>query len=293
MITFKNNTFFTTMLVMLLSLLVNTTHAAETVTYYHNDALGSPVAATDEAGNLLWREAYKPYGERILKQDNDTNDTWYTGKQEDKTTGLSYFGARWYDPVIGRFMSIDPVGFKEGNIHSFNRYAYANNNPYKFIDPDGEESVRNNSGQLINMTPVPGFSPPMRTADMAVSAIGLATGVGEFKALVTWGIGKFAAKNTTILGENMMQRVIPYADKTGARTLPFGTTKEKWSKLTPKQRWKLNDGTLRSRINEGDNFKYIGRDLGRNPSARKKFDLTGSELQRLKGRGVPYETVTP
>lgn len=111
--------------------------AAETVTYFHNDALGSPVAATDESGNVLWREAYKPYGSRILEEDNGTNDTWYTGKQEDKATGLSYFGARWYDPTIGRFMGIDPVGFKEGNIHSFNRYAYVSNNPYKYVDPDG------------------------------------------------------------------------------------------------------------------------------------------------------------
>ncbi len=66
---------------------------------------------------------------------------------------------------------------------------------------------------------------------------------------------------------------------------PFGTTEEKWSKLTPKQRWKLNDGALRKRINEGDNFKYIGRDPGRNPAVRKKFDLTGSELLRMKDRG--------
>jgi len=91
----------------------------------------------------------------------------------------------------------------------------------------------------------------------------------------------------------MTQRVIPYAEKTGARTLPFGTTAEKWSKLTPKQRWKLNDGALRKRINEGDNFKYIGRDPGRNPAVRNKFDLTGSELLRLKDRSISYETVTP
>jgi uncharacterized protein RhaS with RHS repeats len=44
--------------------------------------------------------------------------------------------ARYYDPVIGRFYSNDPVGFRD--VHSFNRYAYANNNPYKYVDPDGE-----------------------------------------------------------------------------------------------------------------------------------------------------------
>jgi uncharacterized protein RhaS with RHS repeats len=50
--------------------------------------------------------------------------------------------ARYYDPVIGRFYSNDPVGtlghFSQGNIHGFNRYAYANNNPYKYTDPNGE-----------------------------------------------------------------------------------------------------------------------------------------------------------
>ncbi len=47
--------------------------------------------------------------------------------------------ARYYDPVIGRFYSNDPVGFK--NIHNFNRYAYANNNPYKYTDPDGRDAT--------------------------------------------------------------------------------------------------------------------------------------------------------
>lgn len=90
-----------------------------------------------------------------------------------------------------------------------------------------------------------------------------------------------------------MERVIPYADKTGASTLPFGTTAEKWAKMTPKERWKLNDGALRKRINEGDSFKYIGQDAYRDPALRRQFDLTGSELLRLNGRGVKYDTVSP
>ncbi len=47
--------------------------------------------------------------------------------------------ARYYDSVIGRFYSNDPVGFT--NVHTFNRYAYANNNPYKYTDPDGQAAV--------------------------------------------------------------------------------------------------------------------------------------------------------
>ena len=101
------------------------------------------------------------------------------------------------------------------------------------------------------------------------------------------------SRQTTILGENMGQRVIPFAENTGSRHLPFGASKAEWDAMTPKQRWKLNDGTLRARINEGDNFRYIGIDPKRSPVDRSRFDLTGSELLRLNERGVPYQVVSP
>ena len=109
-------------------------------TFYHYDLLGSPVATTDQAGNVLWREEYSPWGEKLLKEDaSHDNVRDYTGHVHDKETGLTYMQARYYDPQIGRFMGVDPVGFKEGNTISFNRYGYANNNPFKFTDPNGEE----------------------------------------------------------------------------------------------------------------------------------------------------------
>jgi RHS repeat-associated protein len=115
--------------------------ATETITYYHNDGLGSPVAATNDEGELLWHEDYRPYGERYLNESTDVDAKWYTGKPTEDEIGLSYFGARWYDPAIGRFMAVDPVGVMPDNFHSFNRYAYANNNPYKYVDPDGNLPV--------------------------------------------------------------------------------------------------------------------------------------------------------
>jgi RHS repeat-associated protein len=110
----------------------------EIITYLHPDITGSPVMATDSAGNVVWKERYAPYGERRVKADDGRNSLWFTGKDQDPTTGLSYFGARWYDPLIGRFTGVDPVSFVESSPQSFNRYAYANNNPYKFKDPNGE-----------------------------------------------------------------------------------------------------------------------------------------------------------
>ncbi|MES9851977.1 MAG: RHS repeat-associated core domain-containing protein [Candidatus Thiodiazotropha sp. L084R] len=124
------------LLTLAVTFLTGTVHAE--VTYFHHDAQGSSIAATNETGTVLWRESYEPYGERLEKAAS-TNDhsTYYTGKPHDDRTGLTYFGARHYDPVVGRFMGIDPVGVNPGNVHSFNRYAYANNNPYKYVDPDG------------------------------------------------------------------------------------------------------------------------------------------------------------
>ena len=119
---------------------VITLNPAAKITYYHTDPLGSPVLATDSAGNVAWREGYGAFGDR-LKKPAAADNVGYTGKQHDNASGLSYFGARWYDPAIGRFMGYDPAGFDEGNPGSFNRYGYGNNNPYKFVDPDGRTPV--------------------------------------------------------------------------------------------------------------------------------------------------------
>ncbi|GGL65139.1 hypothetical protein GCM10009091_53920 [Pseudomonas brenneri] len=130
---------------------------ADTVTYFHNDISGSPLAATDTAGNLLWKENYKPYGEKLNRSSSsNSNKIGFHGKAYDDATGLAYMGARYYDPVLGRFMGIDPKEVSSSEIHSFNRYSYANNNPYRFVDPDGREAVsvdsRNNQAiaSMIN-----------------------------------------------------------------------------------------------------------------------------------------------
>ncbi|MBE0371105.1 RHS repeat domain-containing protein [Pseudoalteromonas aurantia] len=78
------------------------------------------------------KQHYKPFGETINAAQDDIG---FTGHKFDTDLNLSYMQARYYDPVIGRFYSNDPIGFRD--MHSFNRYVYANNNPYKYIDPTG------------------------------------------------------------------------------------------------------------------------------------------------------------
>lgn len=114
------------------------------VTFVHTDHLGSVVAESNSGGTITKRFHYKPFGETIEAQQDDVG---YTGHKHDVDIGLTYMQARYYDPVLGRFLSNDPVGFlghlQRGNspAHGFNRYAYANNNPYKYTDPNGEFAI--------------------------------------------------------------------------------------------------------------------------------------------------------
>jgi len=112
-----------------------------TITYFHNDLAGSPVAATNSSGQVVWRESYRPYGERLVNSASaKDNDVWFTSRRQD-SSGLVYMGARYYDPLAGRFASTDPRGFDEASVQGFNRYAYANDNPYRYVDPDGQVGV--------------------------------------------------------------------------------------------------------------------------------------------------------
>ncbi len=112
---------------------------AQTVTYFHNDIAGTPQLATNASGAVVWKENYLPYGQRqVAEPASAGNRLWYTGKPHDVDTGLTYMGARYYMPTLGRFTGIDPKAFSPEQPHSLNRYAYGNNNPYKYVDPDGK-----------------------------------------------------------------------------------------------------------------------------------------------------------
>ena len=110
------------------------------VEYVHTDALGSPVAYTGSSGSVLPGRStrYEPYGTPTMAtRDGEPS---YTGHQYDASTGLIYAQQRYYDPMLGRFLGVDPMAVDTGSAFNWNRYAYANNNPYRFTDPDGRET---------------------------------------------------------------------------------------------------------------------------------------------------------
>ncbi|MCF2827305.1 MULTISPECIES: RHS repeat domain-containing protein [unclassified Pseudoalteromonas] len=166
--------------------------------YMHFDILGS-VIGTSDARRAFSSEEYTPFGEKVKNTTDPQNDQWFTGKRFDTKTGLSYMQARYYDPVIGRFYSNDPVDsmghMARGNpVHGFNRYAYANNNPYKYTDPDGEFPIMQVIGGIIGgiqaAQAVSGSN-----AHWTDKAIAVAAGVGI--GALTGGRGGAAVKAIT------------------------------------------------------------------------------------------------
>ena len=88
---------------------------AQDVQYYHLDAIGNVRAVTDQAGAVIERHDYLPFGEECTTGPCASNPgvtggqpKHFTGKESDTETGLDYFGARYYGSKIGRFTSVDP-----------------------------------------------------------------------------------------------------------------------------------------------------------------------------------------
>ncbi len=113
----------------------------ETITtqaqYVHTDALGSPVAHTDEAGEIKGdRTRFEPYGyvAQGTKPGVNTSLVGFTGHVQDAETDLVYMQQRYYDPIAGRFLSVDPVVTDAASGDGFNRYAYGHDNPYKYVE---------------------------------------------------------------------------------------------------------------------------------------------------------------
>jgi RHS repeat-associated protein len=111
-----------------------------TLMFLQPDAAGSVVSSTSPGGGLLYKENYRPYGEQLNGAGNGFNKQWFTGQTQD-SSDLIYMGARYYNPFTGRFLAMDPKEVDPKDLHSFNRYAYANNNPNRFVDPDGNSPL--------------------------------------------------------------------------------------------------------------------------------------------------------
>lgn len=107
--------------------------------YYHPDHLHSAQVMSTTGGGLYQHYEYAAYGNSRYMSSATAfpASRRFTSQVLDEETGLYYFGARYYDPVIGRFIQPDTIIPNPYDPQAYDRYAYARDNPFEYVDPTG------------------------------------------------------------------------------------------------------------------------------------------------------------
>jgi len=232
-----------------LVLLAGVAHAG-THHYYYTDPQGTVLAKADAQGNIIASYDYAPYGTQALG--TAPSGPGYTGHVNDPESGFVYMQARYYDPSVGRFLSVDPVAPSLGGLFNFNRYDYANNNPINHTDPDGRCSdatcgtMVQNYGAWANANPAEADQIGRDVGVPAVAVMLIASGAGEAVAMVKGAVtldrilskGEQLSKNVKQgadaetsaakrLGDEVAGKRVTLESSTGKRSVADIVTKDK------------------------------------------------------------------
>jgi RHS repeat-associated protein len=153
--------------------------SAQDILFYHPDHLGSTAVVTDLDGRVVSEAAYYPFGVQRYELQSTSwfaGDYKFTGKERDRESGLSYYAARYYEPVLGKFISADPLyaatGNDGGNPQRLGLYTYVLNNPLRFTDPSGLGEEDTHGAMTYRMAIAAGFTEE-HAAIIALSAQGM------------------------------------------------------------------------------------------------------------------------
>jgi len=116
--------------------------SSPTTTYFHSDHLSWRISTDGTTGSSTYgqvngQQGHYPYGESWYSSNG--NEFMFTSYQRDSESGLDYAMARYYDSTAARFCSADPLGGQLGDPQTWNRYAYARNDPVDNVDPSGQD----------------------------------------------------------------------------------------------------------------------------------------------------------
>jgi RHS repeat-associated protein len=107
------------------------------LTWLLTNHLGSTSVVATSSGSKSAEVRYRAWGEDRFTSGTAPTSFWYTGQRVETSLGLYFYGARWYDSSLGRFLSPDSNVPESQGVQGFDRYAYANNNPLRYSDPSG------------------------------------------------------------------------------------------------------------------------------------------------------------
>jgi RHS repeat-associated protein len=212
------------------------------------DGSGNILAWTDSTGAVISTTAYTAFGE-VVGQSGTTQAVGFSTKSFSSTTGLSYFGARYYSPSLARWLTPDPLGMVDGP----NVYSYVRNNPVNRFDPFGlstepglidETDVMIDVGSITIGVILPFVDGPLPFGDAAGAT------------LLTKGTTGLARKVRVVIGETM-EDVAKAARRIGADYYkPAG-------RLSPRNWLKANKEWMRRMMKEEREIYDIGIDARR------------------------------
>jgi len=185
--------------------------------YYHADGLGNIVAITDANMQVVQRYSYESFG-RVKASDRSFKNIYtYTGREWDSEIGLHYYRARYYDPMGGRFISKDPIGFSGGDV---NLYGYVGNSPVVWVDPYGLSGSGINWGASLNKSPIKFpliynfIDPPEATTDSPLTDPNIASNflpigsVGKITGFTKHGINQAICRDGVGVASKEMLKAV-------------------------------------------------------------------------------------
>lgn len=196
------------------------------INYYHGDHLGSVNVTTDKTGAKRSLTQYDPFGKicRFERYGSKIKSGWqgFNDKQLDDESGLLFYGGRYYDPKLGRFMTADTFVPYASDPQSLNRYSYCRNNPVNLVDPSGHIFFA-----LIGAI-ISAVSSAISAAAAVVSAIGAYAVAHPFIAsaafsLINTGIG-VANGSISSFGAGVTQFCIGFASNLIGFQVGIGVT---------------------------------------------------------------------
>jgi len=204
--------------------------------FYHSDGLGSIRALTDESGAVTDRWSYTAFGELLSHEGEDANAYLFAGESLDPNSGFYYNRARWMDPEIGRFISLDPFAGQIFDPVTLHKYLYANLQPIDVTDPRG---LFGDLGELVVVSAIIGLVSGAITGYIADGVRGAVVGavlgliLSPLFSLVTVGAGLLAAAELGISAS----AGVALASAMSFAFFGYMGVRDLVNAKTPRQRW--------------------------------------------------------